>query len=76
LGPDSPIDDALLHLFAPREGPHCISDKNTPDVVESTDQLCPKLEELNILTASNISEGALLTFISRKQSTNNTYTNE
>jgi hypothetical protein len=62
----NPINDALLQLLATGEEPHYISDKDTPDLLELTDQLCPKLEGLNIFIESNISEGALLTFISRK----------
>jgi hypothetical protein len=47
-----------------------------PGVVDLTDQLCPKLEELSIFTKSNVSEDALLTFISKKQSTSNEHANK
>jgi hypothetical protein len=54
---NNPINDHLLQFLAPSKVP-----KN------STDQLCPMLEELIINTGSMISDLGLLTFISSKQS--------
>lgn len=70
-GTINPINDYLLQLLAPRELPHDVSDTH-PQAINSTDQLCPKLTEFIVRTQSIISDHGLLTFISRKQSTQST----